>query len=77
MNKQALKNGTIFEFNNFIFCEQNFCLDDLRSGHIQFNKQFGYYFIIFNGQCIYSSKSFTSMKKRLNTLFFKWNCTFL
>ena len=77
MIKQAeLKNGKDFEFNNEQWCEMNES-DDFRGGWITWNDKFNLFSINFNGACIHCSKTFNSVKKRLEKLMNDWNCEFV
>jgi len=75
MNQKELKLGVHFNFDNSEWCEQNQS-DDLRGGWIQWTERFNLFAIHFNGTCIYTSRTFSASKKRLQTLFDKWNCTY-
>ena len=73
MTQLELKNGTIFDFDNEKWCEENMS-DELMGGHVQFDNRFNLFGIFFNGKCIHTSKTFTSSKNRLEKLMSKWNC---
>ena len=74
MNKKDLMNGIEFFFNNedYQISIQN---DDIRQATITYNWLLNCFIIWFNGKIIHSTKSFNSMKKRLEKLINDWNLT--
>lgn len=80
MTKQELIEGKRFVFNNESH-QVKIGSDDIRSAEVFF-KQSGEtwltgFKIVFNGQLIHSSKTFSAMQKMLNKLIEKWNLEFI
>jgi hypothetical protein len=76
MTKQELINGQEFEFDNESFCERH-QVDDVHAGWIMFQPRTQHFLIWFNGTIIFSSKSLSVTKKRLDKLFTKWSLEFI
>jgi hypothetical protein len=76
MKERDLKEGVHFNFNNENWCE-NVQSDDLVCGWVSWCKTLQNFAIFFNGACIYTSKTFRPLQKRLKKLMEDWNCEFV
>jgi hypothetical protein len=75
LTEKELRNGTEFFFNNDVH-QMNIGDDDIRQAKVWFDGSVSWatgFKIFFNGELIHSSKTFKSMKKRLDKLVADWS----
>jgi hypothetical protein len=73
--KKELLNGRKYIYNNENYCIQHGD-DDIRGAEVYYTKHYSWecgFKIWFNGELIHTSKTFSSLERRLNTLLIKWH----
>ena len=73
--KTELLNGKHFSLNNENWCVENES-DDFRGADVWFDQSGGWkggFKILFNGELVHCSKTFPSLKKKLDSLISRWH----